>query len=78
VISKQRTEGNNTYVLLQDSTQNTPLGWVNIKDVTSQNLGKQTKSTGKYKVNSENNGLYSIAWGTKNQQLLSSKMISNK
>ncbi|MEJ7461903.1 hypothetical protein WL547_13690, partial [Staphylococcus warneri] len=55
-----------------------PLGWVNIKDVTSQNLGKQTKSTGKYKVNSENNGLYSIAWGTKNQQLLSSKMISNK
>lgn len=44
----------------------------------AKNLGKQTKSTGKYKVNSENNGLYSIAWGTKNQQLLSSKMISNK
>ena len=78
IVSKQRTEGNNTYVLLQDGTQNTPLGWVNIKDVTSQNIGKQTKSSGKYKVNSSNDGLYSIAWGTKNQQLLPSNMISNK
>ncbi|BFL68197.1 glucosaminidase domain-containing protein [Staphylococcus capitis] len=78
IVSKQRTEGNNTYVLLQDGTQNTPLGWVNIKDVTSQNIGKQTKSSGQYKVNSSNDGLYSIAWGTKNQQLLPSNMISNK
>lgn len=78
IVSKQRTEGNNTYVLLQDGTQNTPLGWVNIKDVTSQNIGKQTKSSGQYKVNSSNYGLYSIAWGTKNQQLLPSNMISNK
>ncbi|MBC3048341.1 glucosaminidase domain-containing protein [Staphylococcus capitis] len=78
IVSKQRTEGNNTYVLLQDGTQNTPLGWVNIKDVTSQNIGKQTKSSGQYKVNSSNDGLYSIAWGTKNQQLLPSNMLSNK
>ncbi|MFK3991649.1 glucosaminidase domain-containing protein [Staphylococcus capitis] len=78
IVSKQSTEGNNTYVLLQDGTQNTPLGWVNIKDVTSQNIGKQTKSSGQYKVNSSNDGLYSIAWGTKNQQLLPSNMISNK
>ena len=78
IVSKQRTEGNYTYVLLQDGTQNTPLGWVNIKDVTSQNIGKQTKSSGQYKVNSSNDGLYSIAWGTKNQQLLPSNMISNK
>lgn len=78
IVSKQRTEGNNTYVILQDGTQNTPLGWVNIKDVTSQNIGKQTKSSGQYKVNSSNDGLYSIAWGTKNQQLLPSNMISNK
>lgn len=78
IVSKQRTEGNNTYVLLQDGTQNTPLGWVNIKDVTSQNIGKQTKSSGQYKVNSSNDGLYSIAWGMKNQQLLPSNMISNK
>lgn len=78
IVSKQRTEGNNTFVLLQDGTQNTPLGWVNIKDVTSQNIGKQTKSSGQYKVNSSNDGLYSIAWGTKNQQLLPSNMISNK
>lgn len=78
IVSKQRTEGNNTYVLLQDGTQNTPLGWVDIKDVTSQNIGKQTKSSGQYKVNSSNDGLYSIAWGTKNQQLLPSNMISNK
>ena len=62
---KQRTEGNNTYVLLQDSTRNTPLGWVNVKDVTSQNIGNQTKATGQYKVSQTNNGLYSIAWGTK-------------
>ncbi|MEJ7422692.1 GW dipeptide domain-containing protein, partial [Staphylococcus haemolyticus] len=60
IITKQRTEGNNTYVLLQDSTRNTPLGWVNVKDVTSQNIGNQTKATGQYKVSQTNNGLYSI------------------
>ena len=78
IITKQRTEGNNTYVLLQDSTRNTPLGWVNVKDVTSQNIGNQTKATGQYKVSQTNNGLYSIAWGTKNQQLLPSNTIASK
>ena len=60
LINKQRTEGNNTYVLLQDGTSNTPLGWVNINDVTTQNIGKQTQSIGKYSVKPTNNGLYSV------------------
>ena len=37
-ISKQRTEGDQTYVLLQNTASNTPLGWVNINDVDVQNL----------------------------------------
>ncbi|MEJ7157556.1 GW dipeptide domain-containing protein, partial [Staphylococcus capitis] len=60
-ISKQRTEGNQTYVLLQNTVSNTPLGWVNINDINVQNLGNEAKETCKYKVNSNNNGLYSIA-----------------
>ena len=64
-ISKQRTEGDQTYVLLQNTASNTPLGWVNINDVDVQNLGNEAKLTGQYKVNNNNNGLYSIAWGTK-------------
>ena len=47
-ISKQRTEGNQTYVLLQNTVSNTPLGWVNINDINVQNLGNETKETGKY------------------------------
>ena len=78
IINKQRKEGNNTYVLLQDSTRNTPLGWVNINDVTTQNIGNPVKSVGKYTVKQANNGLYSIAWGTKNQQLSTPKTLSNK
>ena len=78
LINKQRTEGNNTYVLLQDGTSNTPLGWVNINDVTTQNIGKQTQSIGKYSVKPTNNGLYSIAWGTKNQQLLAPNTLANQ
>ena len=78
LINKQRTQGNNTYVLLQDGTSNTPLGWVNINDVTTQNIGKQTQSIGKYSVKPTNNGLYSIAWGTKNQQLLAPNTLANQ
>ncbi len=77
-ISKQRTEGNQTYVLLQNTVSNTPLGWVNINDINVQNLGNEAKETGKYKVNSNNNGLYSIAWGTKNQQLLPTSQLVNQ
>ena len=32
-ITKQRTVGNNTYVLLTNHNQNTPIGWYKIKDV---------------------------------------------
>ena len=77
-ISKQRTEGDQTYVLLQNTASNTPLGWVNINDVDVQNLGNEAKLTGQYKVNNNNNGLYSIAWGTKNQQLLPASQLTNQ
>ena len=77
-ISKQRNEGDQTYVLLQNTASNTPLGWVNINDVDVQNLGNEAKLTGQYKVNNNNNGLYSIAWGTKNQQLLPASQLANQ
>lgn len=76
-VSKEKTIGNDTYVLLQNTTQNTPLGWFNIKDLNIQNMGTEQKTSGTYTVNTKNNGLYSVAWGT-TQQRLDNKDLANK
>ncbi|RIO41984.1 glucosaminidase domain-containing protein [Staphylococcus nepalensis] len=68
-VTKQRTQGNNTYVLIQNSKQNTPIGWVNTKDINTRNLSKTKATNGQYTVKGTNNGLYAIPWGTKAQQL---------
>ncbi|EHJ08469.1 glucosaminidase domain-containing protein [Staphylococcus simiae] len=78
VVTKQRTHGNETYVLLNNSSQNTPIGWFNVKDLNLQNLGKDVKTTEQYKVNATNSGLTMIPWGTKNQIILTGNQIANK
>ncbi|RIM28136.1 hypothetical protein BUY22_18075, partial [Staphylococcus cohnii] len=57
-VTKQRTQGNNTYVLIQNTNQNTPIGWVNTKDINTRNLSKTTAKNGQYTVKATNNGLY--------------------
>lgn len=64
-------------MLLQNTTTNTPLGWFNVKDLKVQNSSSEQKTSGTYKINNKNNGLYSIAWGT-NQQRLDNKDLANK
>ncbi len=76
-VSKEKTIDGNTYVLLQNTTTNTPLGWFNVKDLKVQNSSSEQKTSGTYKINNKNNGLYSIAWGT-NQQRLDNKDLANK
>ncbi|WP_154837953.1 GW dipeptide domain-containing protein [Staphylococcus sp. Marseille-Q1834] len=76
-VTKERTIDDNTYVLLQNPIQNTPLGWFNIKDLNIQNLSKEQKLSGTYTVNKANNGLYSVAWGTA-QQRLDNKDLANQ
>ncbi|MGV3096178.1 MULTISPECIES: GW dipeptide domain-containing protein [Staphylococcus] len=76
-VSKEKTVNGNTYVLLQNTTQNTPLGWFNVKDLNIQNSSSVQKTSGTYKINNKNNGLYSIAWGT-NQQRLDNKDLANQ
>ncbi|MFQ3877188.1 GW dipeptide domain-containing protein [Staphylococcus xylosus] len=68
-VSKQRTEGNNTYVLIQNVNQNTPIGWINTKDINTRNLSQTNAKNGQYTVKATNNGLYAVPWGTKSQQL---------
>ena len=76
-VSKERTIGDNTYVLLQSTSKKTPLGWYNVKDLNLQNSSSEQKTSGTYTVNHKNNGLYSVAWGTP-QQRLDNKDLANK
>ncbi|WP_192945582.1 glucosaminidase domain-containing protein [Staphylococcus cohnii] len=76
-VTKQRTQGNNTYVLIQNTKQNTPIGWVNTKDINTRDLSKTKAKTGQYTVKATNNGLYAIPWGTKAQQLDTQNNIKN-
>ena len=65
LCTKERAHGNETYVLLNNTSHNIPLGWFNVKDLNVQNLGKEVKTTQKYTVNKSNNGLSMVPWGTK-------------
>ncbi|MBZ8171751.1 autolysin [Staphylococcus cohnii] len=76
-VTKQRTQGNNTYMLIQNTKQNTPIGWVNTKDINTRDLSKTKAKTGQYTVKATNNGLYAIPWGTKAQQLDTQNNIKN-
>lgn len=40
-VSKEKTIDGNTYVLLQNTTTNTPLGWFNVKDLKVQNSSSE-------------------------------------
>ncbi|MGE7103943.1 bifunctional autolysin, partial [Staphylococcus aureus] len=75
-VTKERAHGNETYVLLNNTSHNIPLGWFNVKDLNVQNLGKEVKTTQKYTVNKSNNGLSMIPWGTKNQVILTGNNIA--
>ncbi|KRG08945.1 GW dipeptide domain-containing protein, partial [Staphylococcus sp. NAM3COL9] len=76
-VTKQRTQGDNTYVLIQNANQKTPLGWVNTKDINTRDLSKTSAKNGQFTVKSTNNGLYAVPWGTKAQQLDSLKNVNN-
>ncbi|RIN32597.1 autolysin [Staphylococcus succinus] len=76
-VTKQRTQGDNTYVLIQNTHKNTPIGWVNTKDINTRNLSKTTAKNGQYTIKATNNGLYAVPWGTKAQQLDSLKNTRN-
>ncbi|PKI22799.1 autolysin [Staphylococcus succinus] len=76
-VTKQRTQGDNTYVLIQNTQKNTPIGWVNTKDINTRNLSKTTAKNGQYTIKATNNGLYAVPWGTKAQQLDSLKNMRN-
>ncbi|WP_432724315.1 GW dipeptide domain-containing protein [Staphylococcus equorum] len=76
-VTKQRTQGDNTYVLIQNSNQNTPLGWVNTKDINTRDLSKTSAKNSQFTVKSTNNGLYAVPWGTKAQQLDSLRNVKN-
>ncbi|MEO4075269.1 glucosaminidase domain-containing protein [Staphylococcus aureus] len=75
-VTKERAHGNETYVLLNNTSHNIPLGWFNVKDLNVQNLGKEVKTTQKYTVNRSNNGLSMVPWGTKNQVILTGNNIA--
>ncbi|SHB42878.1 glucosaminidase domain-containing protein [Staphylococcus aureus] len=75
-VTKERAHGNETYVLLNNTSHNIPLGWFNVKDLNVQNLGKEVKTTQKYTVNKSNNGLSMVPWGTKNQVILTGNNIA--
>lgn len=75
-VTKERAHGNETYVLLNNTSHNIPLGWFNVKDLNVQNLGKEVKTTQKYTVNKSNNGLSMVPWGTKNQVILTGDHIA--
>ncbi|MCU5746029.1 GW dipeptide domain-containing protein [Staphylococcus sp. SQ8-PEA] len=76
-ISKQRKEGTETYVLLMNERQNTPLGWINTKDVTIKSLSQPVSTKAHYTLKSNNHGLYSIPWGTQLQQIDNLKQLKN-
>ena len=77
-VTKQRKQGNTTYVLIQNSTNGTPIGWVDTKHINTRNLSKAAAKKGEYVVKSTNSGLYAIPWGTKSQIIEPSKKLNNK
>jgi bifunctional autolysin len=77
-VTKQRKQGNTTYVLIQNSTNGTPIGWVDTKNINTRNLSKTAAKKGEYVVKSTNSGLYAIPWGTKAQIIEPSKNLNNK
>ncbi|PTJ75178.1 glucosaminidase domain-containing protein [Staphylococcus kloosii] len=77
-VTKQRKQGNTTYVLIQNSTNGTPIGWVDTKHINTRNLSKAAAKKGEYVVKSTNSGLYAIPWGTKSQIIEPSKNLNNK
>ncbi|MBF7017457.1 glucosaminidase domain-containing protein [Staphylococcus durrellii] len=77
-VTKQRKQGNTTYVLIQNSTNATPIGWVDTKHINTRSLSKAAAKKGEYVVKSTNSGLYAMPWGTKSQVLEQSKKLSNK
>ncbi|MBF7019046.1 glucosaminidase domain-containing protein [Staphylococcus sp. 18_1_E_LY] len=77
-VTKQRKQGNTTYVLIQNSTNGTPIGWVDTKNINTRNLSKAAAKKGNYVVKSTNSGLYAIPWGTKSQIIEPSKNLNNK
>lgn len=77
-VTKQRKQGNTTYVLIQNSANAIPIGWVDTKNINTRNLSKTAAKKGQYVVKSTNNGLYAIPWGTKSQVLEQSKNLNNK
>ncbi|MFV5900427.1 glucosaminidase domain-containing protein [Staphylococcus gallinarum] len=76
-ITKQRTQGDNTYVLIQNTNQKTPIGWVNTKDINTRNLTKAEAKKCQYTIKPTNNGLYAIPWGTKAQQIDTLNKVGN-
>ncbi|UEX89513.1 N-acetylmuramoyl-L-alanine amidase [Staphylococcus ratti] len=76
-ITKTASANNQNFVLLQN-TNNTPLGWFKVEDVVTRNLGKEVPAAGQYMVNSNNNGLYSVPWGTAKQRIDSLKNLTNR
>jgi len=77
-VTKQRKQGDTTYVLIQNSTNGTPIGWVDTKNINTRNLSKAAAKKGNYVVKSTNSGLYAIPWGTKSQIIEPSKNLNNK
>ncbi|PCF34266.1 autolysin [Staphylococcus delphini] len=68
-ITKTASANNEDYVLLQNNTGGTPLGWFYAKDVTTRSLGAETAIKGNYTVNSKTSGLYAMPWGTTKQRV---------
>ena len=68
-VTKKAEYNNESFVLLQNVNQPTPIGWVKAEDVKARPLGKTKTKNGEYKVKRKNNGLYSVPMGTKDQLL---------
>ena len=68
-VTKKAEYNNESFVLLQNVNQPTPIGWVKAEDVKARPLGKTKTKNGEYKVKRKNDGLYSVPMGTKDQLL---------
>ncbi len=77
-MNKEGSEGNKRYVVVEDGRSNSGLGWVKINDVRSENMGKESECIGKYWVKGRNNGVYSIGWGSKKEELLGGNRVGNE
>ncbi|MGJ5712288.1 glucosaminidase domain-containing protein [Staphylococcus auricularis] len=66
-VTKKAEYNNESFVLLQNVNQPTPIGWVKTEDVKARPLGKTKTKNGEYKVKRNNDGLYSVPMGGKEQ-----------